>query len=306
MIRQRLDQTLEGTLQHRWMRSKQNVKSEANWSIFRRDFTPGFESLFDEGLNNGSYDPHDPLERYVLSCSLFASLFLECWILVLFSDGLPFRGSKPKPTAGWRFEIEPPHVQTRTKSSPREFRRSFVGLHTYLTVRISRYEKLCSIGSSDVPHMAIEQIPVPPTLIDEAEALYAPRDHPVLQLVPPLFNTQVTSHYNALGRPTVTFDTFWIIYRQLVAQFRMVPNDNTLASILRDHTDTVSNGANDEIPLMENQKEFRNGGRVVGDCQSEPEDPPSSVEQATFSDIDNPDQLDDVSEVESADFTEDE
>ena len=48
------------------MRNKTNIKSESNWSIFRRDFTPGFENLFDEGVNNGLYDASDALERYEL------------------------------------------------------------------------------------------------------------------------------------------------------------------------------------------------------------------------------------------------
>ena len=45
LLRHQLDSTLVGTLQHRWMRNKANVKSEANWSVFRRDFAPGFEDL---------------------------------------------------------------------------------------------------------------------------------------------------------------------------------------------------------------------------------------------------------------------
>jgi hypothetical protein len=65
MFRQRLDPTLVGTLQHRWMRKKQNIKAEANWSIFRRDFTPGFETVFDCGVNQGWYDVNNALEKYV-------------------------------------------------------------------------------------------------------------------------------------------------------------------------------------------------------------------------------------------------
>jgi hypothetical protein len=49
------------------MREKNNIKCEANWSMFRRDFTPGFEDLFDDGVNNGLYDADILLERYVKS-----------------------------------------------------------------------------------------------------------------------------------------------------------------------------------------------------------------------------------------------
>jgi hypothetical protein len=60
--RHRLDPSLADTLQHRWMRNKTNIKSESNWSVFRRDFTPGFETLFDHGVNNGYYHKDDALE----------------------------------------------------------------------------------------------------------------------------------------------------------------------------------------------------------------------------------------------------
>jgi len=80
-----LDPTLVGTLQHRWMRNKTNIKSEANWSVFRRDFTPGFESVLDLGVNNGWYDVNHALEKYVNGyCN-------ESWISFTFSFSLVFR-----------------------------------------------------------------------------------------------------------------------------------------------------------------------------------------------------------------------
>ncbi|KAL0949185.1 hypothetical protein HGRIS_009263 [Hohenbuehelia grisea] len=48
LARHELDPTLADTLQHRWMSKAKNVKSEANWSVLRRDFTIGFELLFEE------------------------------------------------------------------------------------------------------------------------------------------------------------------------------------------------------------------------------------------------------------------
>ncbi|KAG1829470.1 hypothetical protein EV424DRAFT_1470731 [Suillus variegatus] len=50
MLRQMYDSSLHGTLQHRWMRTKKNVMPEIAWSQLRRRFTPGFESLLDEGV----------------------------------------------------------------------------------------------------------------------------------------------------------------------------------------------------------------------------------------------------------------
>lgn len=69
VTRQRLDPSLEGTLQHRWMDKKaMNVKPEATWSQLRRNFTPGFEDVLDKGLiedHQGRilYDLLNPLHR---------------------------------------------------------------------------------------------------------------------------------------------------------------------------------------------------------------------------------------------------
>ncbi|KAJ7357893.1 hypothetical protein DFH08DRAFT_911633 [Mycena albidolilacea] len=50
---QPLDPSLEGTLQHRWMKDKMNIKPEATWSQMRRQFTPGFENILDAGVAQG-------------------------------------------------------------------------------------------------------------------------------------------------------------------------------------------------------------------------------------------------------------
>jgi hypothetical protein len=72
------------------------------------------------------------------------------------------------------------------------------------------------------------QIPVPSELVDEAEQLFAPPDHPVFQLVPPLFGKRIAHLYNTIGRPTVTSDSFWAIYRALLTSFGEVDQDYEL------------------------------------------------------------------------------
>lgn len=62
LARHELDLILRGTLQHRWKRNKTNVKNEANWSVFRGDFAPGYEDLFESGVNQGWYDVTKPIE----------------------------------------------------------------------------------------------------------------------------------------------------------------------------------------------------------------------------------------------------
>ncbi|KAG2099438.1 hypothetical protein BD769DRAFT_1394137 [Suillus cothurnatus] len=69
MLRQWHDPALQGSLQHRWMRSKKNIMPEITWSQMRRRFTPGFETLLDRGVTSGWYDTNNTLQlcvRFVL------------------------------------------------------------------------------------------------------------------------------------------------------------------------------------------------------------------------------------------------
>ena len=63
VIRQTMDNSLVGSLQHRFKKHKFNIKSEANWSVFRRDFSPGYERLFQLGIDEGWYDPQNSYQR---------------------------------------------------------------------------------------------------------------------------------------------------------------------------------------------------------------------------------------------------
>jgi len=60
------DPTLEGFVQHRWMRAKKNIKPEIAWSQLHQRFSPGFEALLDTGMDAGWYDPDNTLQLYVL------------------------------------------------------------------------------------------------------------------------------------------------------------------------------------------------------------------------------------------------
>ncbi|KIJ93582.1 hypothetical protein K443DRAFT_27227, partial [Laccaria amethystina LaAM-08-1] len=75
-IRHRLDPSLCDTLQHRFMRKKNNVKSEANWSIFRHDFAPGFETI----LEGGSFSSPSTTEFAFSTVSLVFRWLAIPWI----------------------------------------------------------------------------------------------------------------------------------------------------------------------------------------------------------------------------------
>ncbi|KAJ7694463.1 hypothetical protein B0H14DRAFT_3120320 [Mycena olivaceomarginata] len=48
-MRQRLDPSLRGTIQHKWFYDKMNIKSEISWGRLRRGWATGFEMLLDQG-----------------------------------------------------------------------------------------------------------------------------------------------------------------------------------------------------------------------------------------------------------------
>ena len=58
-IRQHLDPTLQGYLQHKWMRSHNNIKPEIAWSQLRRRFSKGFEEKLQEGVDSEFFNPND-------------------------------------------------------------------------------------------------------------------------------------------------------------------------------------------------------------------------------------------------------
>ena len=60
---QSLDASLEGTIQHQWKPGHNNIKPEIAWSQMRRRFAPEFEKTLDEGLNDGTYDPGNVIQK---------------------------------------------------------------------------------------------------------------------------------------------------------------------------------------------------------------------------------------------------
>lgn len=75
-----------------------------------------------------------------------------------------------------------------------------------------------------------------------AEEKWSPPDDPVFQLVPPDFESHVTRCFEDLGKPDVTFDTFWDVYRLLRDLVETAVPDGValaLGESIRDDTDGV-------------------------------------------------------------------
>ncbi|KAJ7668100.1 hypothetical protein B0H17DRAFT_1210072 [Mycena rosella] len=150
VTRQRLDPTLEGSLQHKWMQGHgSNVKPEIAWSLLRHQWTPGFETVLDFGLNNGLYKSTDPLEKLVFRWLAipWLQLELDSWVK-------RFNSSKRRADRG---KILPNQIPDLIAAKPHMF-----GVHDYKVI-------------------------IPPPLFDEMQAKWAPTTDQVFQLVPPNF-----------------------------------------------------------------------------------------------------------------------
>ncbi|KAJ7084177.1 hypothetical protein C8R43DRAFT_1051851 [Mycena crocata] len=192
VTRQRLDPSLAGTLQHKWMSKKaMNVKPEATWSQMRRQFSPGFENILEEGVAQGLYSINKPLEKLVFRWLAIPWLQAELDAWVLRFNTTPRRRDKNK--------ILPQGIPDLIVAKP----------HLY--------------GTQDY------KVLVPPELFDEMEAQWAPPDDPVFELTPPEFTAKIEEVYQSLGRPEVTSKTFWDIYCVLLDAIVLVEDELTQA-----------------------------------------------------------------------------
>ncbi|KAF9058918.1 hypothetical protein BDP27DRAFT_1186897, partial [Rhodocollybia butyracea] len=176
--RQHLDPSLVGTLQHVFKHWKTNVKSEANWSIFRRDFAPGFENLFQEGVVQGWYDVGNPLQ-----------LLTFRWI-----------------TIPWLQEHLDQWAQQRNSFRPKRHKHKFLphGPPVHIRTCPQDFEALDF------------KVGVSPQLISELWHEYAPPNHEVFLLTPPAFNAAANIVYAHMGHPDVDHHSFWSVYRNLL------------------------------------------------------------------------------------------
>ncbi|KAJ3894093.1 hypothetical protein GG344DRAFT_12394, partial [Lentinula edodes] len=236
-IRQTLDPTLHGTLQHRFMRKKKNIKSEINWSVYRRDFAPGFEDLFNQGNPSRMYDPDNNLEYLVFCQIAIPFMQQEC-------DAWMNRRNHSKPRAD-HHKVLPHGIPAMIKKFP----------HHY--------------GAIDF------KIGVPDSLLKKMETKYAPPDHAVFQLTPPEFNQRAVYFLrHTLGSPEINMDSFWDVYQNLLNLFRSETINNTLlGNELQEFLVAEEQIDSEVVELMEGQAELRYNGRVIGDADEEMDNP---------------------------------
>ncbi|KAH8100012.1 hypothetical protein BXZ70DRAFT_907606 [Cristinia sonorae] len=190
-IRHRLDPSLQGTRQHRWMMGTHNIKPEIWWSILRQGWTPGFEATLQEGLIHNWYDPLIVTHKLV---------FL--WL------ALPWLQAEMD---SWVDQFN--STQRRSVQSK--------GLPHGIPNDIAEHPE--EYGGRDF------KIIVPDNLFDEMIHDWAPPDHPVFELVPATMERIIVAHYEAMGRPQVSHRSFWGIFQELLMDVeRQVANSSEL------------------------------------------------------------------------------
>ncbi|KAF9541946.1 hypothetical protein CPC08DRAFT_650399 [Agrocybe pediades] len=200
-LRHHYDKSLVGTIQHRWMRHKKNVKPEITWSQLRRRFTPGFENLLQQGVTREIYDMSRPLDVLVFRWLFIPFLQYE---LDAYAERVNYSRKRSDPN-----KILPHGIPMDIHSSPKRF-----GCLDF-KVRLKAYA------------------------INRARQLYAPPDNPVFQLVPPEFERYAGIIYESLDSPLVTRHNIWEIYEDMLYQFERLDELADLADAIQNYLAAV-------------------------------------------------------------------
>ncbi|RXW16940.1 hypothetical protein EST38_g8913 [Candolleomyces aberdarensis] len=182
LIRQSLDPELQGKVQHNWKRNKSNVKAEIEWSQLRRRWSPGFESILEEGVREGIYDTSKPIEVLVFRYLVIPWIQKELDIYRNRVNNFLPRKNKYKLTPHGR-PSEDIHFRPDDYQKTRDFK-----------------------------------ILVPPDVMKLAEDTYIEDGHPVLELVPYSFQEIADVIFEGMGRPEITHENVWAIYSDMLEQ----------------------------------------------------------------------------------------
>ena len=88
-----------------------------------------------------------------------------------------------------------------------------------------------------------------------AEQEWAPPDHPVFDLVPPVFEEFILSVYAMADQPEVNFDDFWQIYKHLLSiAEEHVHFHPEVQAVLLEHGAVHDGGEDQEIPLVHHER----------------------------------------------------
>ncbi|EGO27331.1 hypothetical protein SERLADRAFT_435108 [Serpula lacrymans var. lacrymans S7.9] len=194
LLRHLHDPALARTLQHTFKGSHRNIKPEIFWSQLRRRWAPGFEHLLNIGLDEGFYNPDDPLQRLC-----FHFIFIP-WLqseLDLFTDR--FNHTTPRHNIN---KILPHGRPTNIFTNPEGF-------------------ESCNFA-----------VKIQGNYLEQVQETYAPPDHGVFNLVPPEFAIYAEEFMSSIGDPTVTNNNVWEIYNNLLEHLSTLLDNGDLQSII--------------------------------------------------------------------------
>ncbi|KZT60394.1 hypothetical protein CALCODRAFT_492445 [Calocera cornea HHB12733] len=213
-LRQLLDPSLVGMLQHRWMRGHANIKPKIKWSQLRREFTTAYENLFDLGVIKGWYDRWNQLQYYTFR-----------WIAI------PFLRENLRE-----------YIRMHNTSKPRADKTKVLplGRPEHILFHPERFG-----NARDFKVLVTDQE------LSYVEDLYAPRHHAVFRLVPDKFEIQIIPVYIALGCPETTMDNFWDIYHGLLDGLRNRPDHAELLHTLASEAEREETIDNEYMDLLE-------------------------------------------------------
>ncbi|KAG1843638.1 hypothetical protein C8R48DRAFT_618652, partial [Suillus tomentosus] len=183
MLRQLYDPSLQGMLQHQWMRMKKNIMPEIAWSQLRRQFAPGYETLLDRGVKSGWYDSDN-----VLQVMVFQWVFIP-WL-----------------------QCELDRYQDRVNNTAKRHDRNKVLPHGVPNLI---YESPEDFGAMDFKASFIFPVTIDPDGIDHVRRVYIKPDHSVFDLVPQALDQFIHHCYDDLGRPPISRQSAWNVYLDL-------------------------------------------------------------------------------------------
>ncbi|KAK0224450.1 hypothetical protein EDD85DRAFT_730019, partial [Armillaria nabsnona] len=179
-LRQWADPELCNTVQHHWMAEKMNIPSEIVWSVFRMMFSFGYEGLLQHGVDQGWYDPKVPLEVLAFCYTFIPWLQHELDEYVIKNNTTKKRDN--------RKIARPNGIPLIVEQAPEQFDAQDYKVNLEMLV----FNKITT------------------------RQLYAPIDHPVLELVPESFRQCAQEFMKELGNPEITQDCIWNIYLALL------------------------------------------------------------------------------------------
>ncbi|KAJ7592344.1 hypothetical protein C8J56DRAFT_1046716 [Mycena floridula] len=174
MLCQLHDPSLVGTLQHCWKLEKKNVIPDIAWGQLRRQWSPGYKTLIESGVNHGWYDPSNPRHNLIFRWVFIPWLQAE---LDAYKDCANFTAKRADHN-----KVLPHGVLAHIYEEP----EAYECLHFKITVN--------------------------PAHIQTVKEQLAPADHPVFELMPPSFYQYCFQSYQACGSPTITRENVWDVY----------------------------------------------------------------------------------------------